>query len=128
MAIDGLFERSTVRFVTPLSPEETEAILQDIAKKQSYVLRLVLEQHRTFGNILDIEDYSPDIGSSKITGTYSARDGTSASFSCEIDTNDYRRFGGIRFSTIPGYEVEEHNPREVAIWDAVKAYLEHRLA
>ena len=33
-------------------------------------------------------------------------------------------FSGIKFQTIPGYEIEEHNSQEVILWDKVKKLTE----
>lgn len=113
MTLDALLEKSTVKFSRPIIYEEVEELFKYIAEKLPGEVRYTLE----IGKKIPREKGDNEISSVKITGNINSLKYFSlAYFNCE---GDYNSLSAIRFSTIPGYSLDEHSKEEVKLWEDV---------
>lgn len=124
MAIEDIVERTTINFPRIVDVDYLAQFFSSICRDLGYEITYELKRSISVGS-----RYSgKKTGGAKnlaasVSGIIYARDSSnSARFSCIKSPRTHVVFSAIKFDTIPGYEIEEHDYREVQIWDNVRMY------
>ncbi len=124
--LSDLIERTTVNFPRPIGVGEVEELFKFIAYESEHRIDYIVESRVNV--VPDSGTHNPPLvhnSSNKIKGDVLADhpfrgahfEGISSEFS-----DDCALVGGLRFQTIPGYKISEHNPNEVMVWDEVRKW------
>ena len=120
--LQELLERTTINFPRSVKEREVYRILEFISGDLDYKI-----YNGNFEGFFSIEGGElKEKYETKIKVAISSRDFNergSFYFSSEI-IEDSEVFTGIRFDTIPGYDLEEHAKEEVAAWVKIKKSVE----
>ena len=115
---ESLEELSVVNFPRNVDEKEAYRILKFISGNKGYKI-----YSGNFGGFFSIDDGElTEKYEAEIKGGLSSEDfNRRASFSLSRDIiNNHNVFLGIRFNTIPGYSLDEHNRGEVKAWREIK--------
>ncbi|HIH17311.1 MAG TPA: hypothetical protein HA282_00080 [Nanoarchaeota archaeon] len=118
--LDDLFERSTIALPRQLGLKEAEDLLSYLAMNLPGRISYTANYIRN-----SMPDGSTQDGGVKLGGMI-VNDSTFAvdSFESIHDGIDTTKIAAIRFSPIPGYELSEHRPENIQLWDDVRALIE----
>ena len=124
-------ERITLKFPKSLSSDEFIGALLELAKSKNYEFRN--GSQRGFINIIRDPESGEWINDSYIsemnfTVTRFNQFTAFPNFSLGKDHSDFRRFSSLSFFTIPGHDLNEINPEELALIDQFKADLQEYLS
>lgn len=114
-----LEEKISIEFPMQLSVEETEKVLEYLAKELPGIISYKKSQVVT---ITGAEAPFRDEGTVNIEGTIAALIPYYAfdNFKGKLSQWYLTKISGIQFQPIPGYTLEEHNPQTVKLWDKVR--------
>ena len=122
MTIDEVLERSTILLPMPLSLERTEKLLVYIAEQLPANISYKLSSHHSI--YPEEEKASKQLGTVSITGSIKSLKDVLASdsFNCTHSEKDRNtsRISLIKFSIIPGYELDEYRKEVTRLWDDVR--------
>jgi hypothetical protein len=116
MTIDELAQASTIIFENPLSLEDMESLLDYMARELPASINTstkYYEQRSDYG-----ESMKTERGSSEVGGIITnISNGDFDSFrTYTLPENEIGEISGMRFQTIPGYELEEHSEISRRLW------------
>lgn len=131
---DEVMERATIEFPEPLNLDSVEELFVYLTEQMDHCsVDYTLKLHKNVGSVIEKEedegeqdeqgksDADEGLLSIAIHGFVRKRFGAlGANFSCIGSDNDPLQICGMRFLTIPGYELKEHRKDEVAVWDEVR--------
>ena len=120
MSLEDLFERSTIALPNPLDLKEAEGLLSYIAKNLPGRIAYTASYYRHSMSDGSVQDGSVKLGGMVIKESTFAVD----SFESIHDRNDTTKIAAIKFSPIPGYELSEHRPENIQLWDDVREMIE----
>jgi len=109
--VENLFEYLTKNFINVSYNKEIKGYMKNMGPMGTNKLEPVISKEKYCSNI-----------SGGMTD-FSGENYASTNFNCsleEVTETSNRRFDKLNFSTIPGYTLEEHNKKEVQLWDKVR--------
>ena len=117
--LEKLIDRSTINFPNLLNENQVEEFFEYLAKNS-----IKVKYNSTFSGIMMLND-SGELYQNKncleISGTMrEINSGGNSSFECPTKIMGKNTFEGIRFQTTPGYDLEDHNLRDVKLWAKVR--------
>jgi hypothetical protein len=123
MSIDEITKRSTIEFPRPLDLEETESLMEYIAKSMPANVAYEKSSHVEMYHVDNVAAFAVfrEQGSVALGGTITTLACAEFdSFSCTPSLEDCTKIDKMRFNTIPGYTLEEHRKEVVRLWDSVR--------
>jgi len=123
MSIDQIIEETTIKLPKPLSLEETEKLMEYLAKQLPGDVNYNISANKS------IIHGAEDEGLLKFDGTVGVKanikshsSGAYEHFSCEPDefARDTSRISVIKFMTVPGWELFEYRKEVVGLWREVR--------
>jgi len=122
MTVDEVLEKSIIHLPMPLSLERTEKLLVYIAEQLPANLSYELSSHHSIYH--EEGKSSKQLGTVSITGSIKSLKDilASDSFQCTPSENDedISRISQIKFSVVPGYELDEYRKEVTRLWDDVR--------
>ena len=128
-SLDEITKESTIDFFIDINLSETKMILEYLAKN----LPADIKYNLSYNNHIFYNPEHKQIGrdyknGAKITGTITSFKKTSEfahdSFEFKKTEEGLSRFNGIKFQTIPGYNLDEHRPEIRNLWKDVREIID----
>tara|TARA_Y100000310_G_scaffold77162_1_gene73739 strand:- start:18896 stop:19336 length:441 start_codon:yes stop_codon:yes gene_type:complete len=119
--LQELLERTTIDFPKPVNKKEARKIFEHISKKLG-------EDCRIWGESLSYFRVSRGQTQEKFIKEIKGaiiKNSITASFFLTDEENSSGMFSGIRFNTVPGYSLEQHDQKEILLYDEVREHIEN---
>lgn len=122
MAIEEVLKKATIEFKSPLSLEQTGMLLDYIGNNLPARISSKTEIYEERFKDGKTKVQMKKRGTVKILGTIvnTSKLASFSSFETISYSEDSSQLKGIRFQTIPGYDLKEHRHEEVRLWRDVK--------
>ncbi len=123
MALETVLERSTIALPKPLNLKQAEDLLSYLAKNLPGRIKYKAHYYR------DIEPGDSPLQDESIgmIATIASDNPLldTGSFESIVCADDPTKIAAIRFSPIPGYDLSEHRPEVVQLWDDVRKLIKN---
>ncbi len=121
--LDKLMEASTIEFPRDLKSKELKKLLKYISNQLPAHISGKLERHINF---LSPDDSEKSIDYGSINFVAMIRDTKNFRFDAfeTYHNDDSGKISGIRFQTIPGYSLGDHDDKNVELWQDVRKVIE----
>ena len=128
MSIDELTERTEINFPRNLDERELKKLVAYLGEMLIANVDFIISENYRASRIISLSDKRTQIrlSSMEASGTIIGYN-RSANFRCKTIISDkYSRnlITGMKFDTIPGYNIREHRQEEVKLWAEIKNYIE----
>ncbi len=133
-SLEELMTHATIDFAEPITLQELEGLFMFVSSDQGLRFNYRVREARQI-TVETSSLYQPSIVLGlEVSGTVHSEEHIlrSAGFSTKSANLGHEertpKIAGIRFSTIPDYELHEHNPSEVKLWGAIRSLVEKYFA
>lgn len=115
-------QRLTIEFPGGLTLEQTKDLLGYVAKSMPANISYRDSRHGAFFHDPETGALREEQGTVKICADIRATNNPGTFDTCESinSERDSRFISGLRFFTIPGYEIQDYRPEAVKLWDNVR--------
>jgi len=120
MSIEKVIEKATINFPRPLSLQETERVLEHVAKELPATITYHISAHKSLYH--EAGSVAKNDGTIRIRGSISnlQKPMTFDSFRSEPHRRETNFIASISFNLILGYDLEDYGPEVLKLWDDVR--------